>query len=397
MNEQTVRFVHSKFSQYYKRTRLKLPADLWMREWGFIFFDRYYSSKTVMRRHKAFNSGIELQNYIQDNAPAHAFHSAAIYKFPAAPMGKKEWLGADLIFDLDADHVVTEAELARCSYEDLLAVVKRETLKLIDFLLNDFGFQEEDLEVAFSGSRGYHIHITKDTVRGLGSRERREIIDYITATGLEMDTFLRATGEGDLRLIAEGWGKRLLDGMVQFMHELAELEEEEAIRKIRNTTGSGSGSSMDRRQIREVIRIAKDQTVMERIESGQIPRFSRLPAVWKGIARLVTETVRVESADRPDEPVTSDIKRLIRLPTSLHGKSSLEVKPLRVDTIPDFEPLEDAVVFGDADVKVRAIRNSNVKLKGERYELEEGEIASLPEYAALYFLCRGAAEIEIKT
>ena len=393
MNEQTVRFVHAKFKQYYKRTRLKLPADLWMREWGFIFFDRYYSSKTVMRRHKAFNSGIELQNYIRDNAPAHAFHSAAIYKYPAASMGEKEWLGADLIFDLDADHVVTEAELARCSYEDLLAVVKRETLKLIDFLLDDFGFQEEDLEVAFSGSRGYHIHITKDAVRQLGSRERREIIDYITATGLEMDTFLRATGEGDLRLIAEGWGKRLLDGMVEFMHELAELEEEEAIRKIRDS----SSSSMDRRQIREVIRIVKDPTVMERIESGQIPRFSRLPAVWKGIARLVTERVRVESADRPDEPVTSDIKRLIRLPTSLHGKSSLEVKPLRVDAIPDFEPLEDAVVFGDADVKVRAMRNSSVKLKGERYELAEGEIATLPEYAALYFLCRGAAEIELKT
>jgi len=332
-----MRFVHAKFKQYYKRTRLKLPADLWMREWGFIFFDRYYSSKTVMRRHKAFNSGTELQNYIRDNAPAHAFHSAAIYKFPAATMGKKEWLGADLIFDLDADHVVTEAELARCSYEDLLALVKRETLKLIDFLLDDFGFHEEDLEVVFSGSRGYHIHITNDAVRQLGSRERREIIDYITATGLEMDTFLRATGDGDLKLIAEGWGKRLLDGLVEFMHELAGLEEEEAIRKIRNTTGSGS--SLDRRQIKEVLRIAKDQTVMNRIESGQIPRFSRLPAIWKGIVRLVTGTVRVESADRPDEPVTSDIKRLIRLPTSLHGKSSLEVKPLRVDAIPDFEPL----------------------------------------------------------
>ena len=389
-----MRFVHAKFKQYYKRTRLKLPADLWMREWGFIFFDRYYTSKTVMRRHKAFNSGTELQSYIRDNAPAHAFHSAAIYKFPAATMGKKEWLGADLIFDLDADHVVTEAELARCSYEDLLALVKRETLKLIDFLLDDFGFHEEDLEVVFSGSRGYHIHITNDAVRQLGSRERREIIDYITATGLEMDTFLRATGDGDLKLIAEGWGKRLLDGLVEFMHELAGLEEEEAIRKIRNTTGSGS--SLDRRQIKEVLRIAKDQTVMNRIESGQIPRFSRLPAIWKGIVRLVTGTVRVESADRPDEPVTSDIKRLIRLPTSLHGKSSLEVKPLRVDAIPDFEPLEDAVIFGNPDVKVKATRNSSVKLKGERYELEGGEIATLPEYAALYFLCRGAAEIEMR-
>ncbi len=383
--------MHAKFREYYMHAELKLPVDLWMREWGFIHFDQYYPEKVVMRRHKAFNTHIELMNYIREHAPAHAFHSAAIYKYPDAPMGRKEWLGADLIFDLDADHVVSEAELPGYSHEELLRLVKRETEKLIDFLLDDFGFQEDQLELVFSGSRGYHIHITDERVRQLGSRERREIIDYLTATGLELspESFLRSTADGYLKLVAEGWGRRLFKGMVEILHELAELEEEVAIERIRKASG------MDKRQAKEVIRIANDRTVMNRIERGEIPRFSRLPAIWAGIVRLVTGTVRVESGDRPDEPVTSDIKRLIRLPTSLHGKSSLEVKPLRVDAIADFEPLNDAVVFGDSEVEVQGVRKSAIKLKDERYRLDEGETASLPEYAALYFLCRGLAELSL--
>ncbi len=356
-----------------------------MREWGFVHFDRYYPAKVVMRRHKAFNTDVELTNYIRENAPAHVYHSAAIYKYPAAPMGRKEWLGADLIFDLDADHIVS---VEKYSYEALLELVKRETQKLIDFLLNDFGFDESDLEVVFSGSRGYHIHITKDSIRQLGSTERREILDYITATGLDMDAFLKPAGDDNLTLISEGWGERLLSGLIRFLHDIADLPDEEAIVSIRKATG------MDKRQAKDVIRLARDKTVMNRIESGQIPRFSRLPAVWAGIARSVTRTVRVESADRPDEPVTSDIKRLIRLPSSLHGKSSLVVKPLEIDSIADFQPLEDAVVFGDSDTRIRATRDADIKLKGEHYRLVEGETVTLPEYVAMYFMCRGAAELE---
>ena len=108
---------------------------------------------------------------------------------------------------------------------------------------------------------------------------------------------------------------------------------------------------------------------------------------------MATNIARVKSADRPDEPVTADIKRLIRLPTSLHGKSSLEVKPIRIERFREFDPVKDAVVFGDSPVEVRIVRDSRITLRGARYEVKAGEIASLPEHVALYFMCRGAAEI----
>ena len=394
MNEQTKRFVTAKFGEYYKRTKVEIPTDLWMREWGFVLFDHYYPAKLVMRRHKAFTAEEELVHYLRENAPAHAYFSTAIYKYPTEKMANKGWLGADLIFDLDADHVIGEAEFQSYSYEDILKSVKEETWKLIDFLLNDFGFPENTIELVFSGSRGYHIHIETEQVRGLGSRERREIVDYVMATGLDINSFLVAdskdksgkkSGREDLRLIPEGWGKRVLKGLIAFLHEIETMDEKQAIKVVKSV------GAMERKKAKEILRIANDETVMSRIEKGQIPRFS--DSIWQGLSKS-SEAKYSAYADKPDAPVTADIKRLIRLPTSLHGKSSLQVKPLSIDTFDDFDPLVDAVAFGDSPVEIRVARNSSITMKGESYEVEEGEVVSVPEHAALYFICRGVAEIK---
>jgi len=395
MNEKTRLFLARRFEAYYQRarTRIRPPCELVQREWGFVLFDSQYPEKQVMRRHLAFASADDFFGYLQENAPAHAYHSAALYQNPAAEMAKKGWLGADLIFDLDADHIVDAVDLPRYSYEDLLALVKQETLKLLDFLLNDFGFAEEELELAFSGSRGYHIHVPTAAVRALGSRERREIVDYVMATGLAIDRFLvtparvvrgEKVGREDLMLLPEGWGKRVHRGLLEFLHEIAALEDEQAIRAIRQI------GVMERKKAEELIRIARDETVVKRIEEGKIPQFA--PWISAGLTRTITQLVRVKSADRVDEPVTADIKRLIRLPGSLHGKSSLLVRPLTVASLKEFEPLRDAVVFGDSPITIHAVRDSSIRLKGERYEVHGGEIVTVPEHVALYLLARGAAE-----
>lgn len=389
MDEQTRLFVKRRFEEYYRRARIELPRDFWQREWGFVHFDQYYPAKLVMRRHKSFPTRDDLLRYLREDAPAHVYYSSALYQYPGSAMAEKGWIGSDLIFDLDADHILSEADFKRSSYEELLELVKEETMKLLDFLITDFGFKEEDIELVFSGSRGYHVHIRTAEVRGLGSRERREIVDYVMGTGLEMDRFLVDAhgGEkpGDLRLVLEGWGKRLLTGLIEFLHEIAAMDEERALEEVKRV------GELDRKKALELIRIAKDETVMKRIEAGQIPRFAK--PIRTGITRMATNIARVRSADRPDEPVTADIKRLIRLPTSLHGKSSLEVKPVRIEQFEEFDPLADAVVFGDSPVNLRVVREATVTLKGERYELKAGESASLPEHVALYLMCRGAAEI----
>src|SRR5512136_760299 len=151
-----------------------------------------------MRRHKSYVSREELVDYIRSMVPAHLYHSAAYYQRPGAPtMREKSWQSADLIFDLDADHL----RKAPKSYKEMLDLVKKETLKLLDFLMGDFGLSEKNISVVFSGGRGYHIHARDPQVLELGSDERREIVDYLTGTGLEIERFINEVyiGEGSQR------------------------------------------------------------------------------------------------------------------------------------------------------------------------------------------------------
>jgi DNA primase small subunit len=97
-----------------------------------------------------------------------------------------------------------------------------------------------------------------------------------------------------------------------------------------------------------------------------------------------------------DEPVTADIRRLIRLPSSLHGGSGMRVVPLSLSEFGNFEPLNDAVVFSEKMTDIEIIsplkpQNSMVEMKGKSFTVTEGK-NTLPEYAAIYLMCRGAAE-----
>ncbi|MCJ7489245.1 MAG: DNA primase catalytic subunit PriS, partial [Thermoplasmata archaeon] len=175
------RFVMKLFAKHYTESPLDMPERFARREFGFMFFDR-----TFMMRHMAFPSRAALKKYLVEQTPSHAYYSTAYYEKPDAPtMPEKSWLGADLLFDLDADHVEGTKGL---SYEQMLGRVKREVKRLIDEFLNeDLGFDEGDLKIVFSGGRGYHVHVNSQKVLKLTSHERREIVDYVTGTGLDLD------------------------------------------------------------------------------------------------------------------------------------------------------------------------------------------------------------------
>ncbi|TAN47045.1 MAG: DNA primase catalytic subunit PriS, partial [Candidatus Methanoperedens sp.] len=226
MNFRTKSYLRKRFGDYYQASELPLPHDFTRREWGFIFFDEM--PEVVMRRHKAFSSEGEAIEYLRGMVPAHVYHSAAYYQFPGAgTMKEKKWEGADLIFDLDADHLPQKVR----SYAGMLANVKAETIKLLDFLLEDFGFDEKNIRVAFSGGRGYHIHVHEPRVLTLGSAERREIVDYIGGEVGPKEEFIFEEYMGK-KIIASfkessdgfGWGKRLSKHLISYLKNLSTKE-----------------------------------------------------------------------------------------------------------------------------------------------------------------------------
>jgi DNA primase small subunit len=61
----------------------------------------------MMVRHRGFKNAEDLNSFIRVTVPLHAYYSSAYYERPEEEMDKKGWLGADLTFDIDADHIKT--------------------------------------------------------------------------------------------------------------------------------------------------------------------------------------------------------------------------------------------------------------------------------------------------
>lgn len=396
MNALTRNFLVSKFREYYLAASLEVPPGLEAREWGFLFFD-----DSGMRRHKSFLSRSEVADWVRSMVPRHVYHSAAYYQRPGAPtMKEKLWQGADLIFDLDADHL----RRAPKSYGDMLAMVKRETQKLLDFLLSDFGFSKDSLSVVFSGGRGYHIHIRDSRVLTLGSDERREIVDYLSGRGLAMDRFIHEApmeggwGRDDARRLvapaaqAPGWGGRINRAILAFVEHLRSLDEKEAVMILSRSKGIGP------KKATSFYRSILAPGVPEELLRGNLDLFRGSAGIWKLVLVecLDSEGVKVgfnldEERGETDEPVTADVRRLIRCPGSLHGGSGFRVTPLTLSSLEDFDPLEDAVIFGDDPVTVEVLKPFTTQMCNETYRLTEGP-AEVPLHAAVFLMARGVAE-----
>lgn len=377
MKAATLEFLRQRFSGYYQKEPIVPPSSLARREWGFLMFDT--SGETRMRRHIAFGSSQEVGEYVRSFTPAHIYYSGAYYETPGAPtMDAKHWTGADLIFDLDADHIV------RGAYDLMLTRVREETIKLLAMLTDELGFSMDLIEVVFSGGRGYHIHVKDPAVRGWGSAERREMIDYVCGIGIDPGRFLAASSPSP-----RGWRRRYIDAMSEYLSWLQGLPAEEAMAEIERLDGV-SETAAERF-------LAAAPEMLRKIREG-VPVNQNDRVIWPVIRALAKApdgafaTRLKQKAALADEPVTTDVKRLIRLPSSLHGGSGFRVTRLLPDELADFDPLVDAVVFGEKDVLVDCAVKGSMKLLGNTYALEKSSF-TVPEALAVFLCCRGMAEI----
>ncbi|MCL2712875.1 MAG: DNA primase catalytic subunit PriS, partial [Methanomassiliicoccaceae archaeon] len=179
--DQNSRFLLKAFRRYYKSNAPVLPERFGRREFGFMFFDR-----TFVQRHMGFSKADDIRRFLIAQVPSHCYYSTAYYRQPDAPtMEEKMWLGADLVFDLDADHLKGAENM---TYSEMLLRIREEMINLVDsFICGDLGFTEKEVSIVFSGGRGYHAHVSSPKVLSLGSAERREIVDHVTSKGLSMD------------------------------------------------------------------------------------------------------------------------------------------------------------------------------------------------------------------
>jgi len=374
MNPATTAFIRQRFTEYYRNAMLLSPSSLEQREWGFVLFNPN-DTEMRMRRHMAFPERSVLFDYIKNLVPSHIYYSSAYYEKPDAPtMAEKGWCGADLIFDLDADHIF------KGPYDQMLSRVKTETEKLLAMLTQELGVDTKQIELVFSGGRGYHVHIRDLAFRGWGSAERREFVDYVCGIGI--DPAIQLSGS----VSSHGWPARFRSALSEYLTWLGSLSEENALNHLISIEGVGKDSA--------VTFLKKRTEILAEMPNRIDPVFFK-DRVIKAIVNEQDGEFRKrlnEKAALADEPVTTDTKRLIRMPTSLHGGSGMRVQPLEIRDLPDFDPLTDAVVFSSRDVHVDVKFSLAMPMLGSTYQIQKG-ISTVPEAVAVFLCCRGIAEI----
>ncbi len=366
-------FVRKKFSQHYERFSPSVyrVSD---REFGFGGWD-----KKIESRHASFRNNDELKSFLVRNTPLYISYSVAFYEFPEArPMEKKNWKGAELVFDLDADHLPLACIQKHgkgwvCG--ECLKAVKSETIKLIeDFLIPDFGLKKEEIAVNFSGNRGYHCHVSSEDVLGLDNYARREAVDYITGSGLDEGGvfYKEGTKMKGPQLGEGGWRGKIARIFIEKL-EAGKLDELGVITRTANRF------------------YEKKEEVRKGVANGNwdVVSLKNAGEFWMGIA----EKLKVGIGDQIDQMVTADATKLIRMPESLHGETGLIAK--KTKSISEFDPLKDAVVFdlsGKANgVRVKVSKAPAFRLGEREFGPYDNYTLTLPEAAAIYLLCKKAA------
>jgi DNA primase small subunit len=390
--------VQAHFRAYYQKVGAFTPSRLTEREFGFMFFD-----KGFVRRHIGFQSEAELRRFLVNQVPAHAYHSTAYYAKPgASTMDLKEWRGADLIFDLDADHLKGAEKM---TYQQMLAQVKKEMIHLLDdFILGDLGFREDEVLVCFSGGRGYHAHVHSPKVHMLRSHERSEIVDFVAGTDLDLDwVFTKKVAlSKDFKVAKKdyvsykmpdpesgGWRGRMRRGLLDMLEDIEYLEYMEAKARYPALAHMKEGTYQGIKDDLFIARGAKRGIDLLRDGANLDVIHDRNQAAF---LEWVREELPPRLGAQVDEPVTRDIKRLIRLPGSLHGKTGLRVVPMKASQLKGFEPLRDALSPELLGQSVRIVVNEGVDIEIGGRHIVSGE-RELPSNLAIFLLLRKMAAL----
>jgi DNA primase small subunit len=369
------------FKEYYFKYSkyIETPARIKQREFGMHFELR------GMVRHLPFNTRGELLAAIIRDVPLDVYCSNAYYRFPAAPIHEKIFLGAYLIFDIDAKDLnlacvpshsylvctrcgkaypptKSEASCTACGNnkfdrasipcKNCIDSAKDQVRRLISMLKNDFGIQDKRILIYFSGNNGFHIHVNDNSFLALDSSCRMEIADYISGNGL----------------MAESVGVRK-DGNVS----------REGFRiKIPN---SGVWSGWRYKTINKLGLKDDDPS------NTHFYSIVKKKGGYNGF-RDAIKNITEELGAKIDRQVSADIHRIFRMPGTLNSKSGL--CKIRCRDLDSFK-LADACFLSEEYIKVHMKTQVELKLKGRSKHITK-ELEELPTYEAVYLISKGLAE-----
>lgn len=374
------KWLSEKFAKYYSNHFIDV-FEVEKREFGFGSYD-----KKIEFRHLAFSNNIELNEKLKKDGPLYISCSCAYYKYPAArPMAKKEYLGGDLTFDLDAPEDKAIAPFIKSS---VLEEMKNKVFNLIEILEDDFGLSKKDIYINFSGSRGYHIWVFNEKTKNLKREARRELIDYIDGKNIILSNFFSLKESKIYGPKPTDYGYK--GKIAKFVSSI--LEDESKSAKF-----FSKGLNLSKFKQKYLDDISKGDWTFLAVKLNPL----KSPNLEKSYLLLVNKiselfssfnnfnlTKKVEA----DSVVTFDTSKLLRVPNSLHGGSGLVAKS--VNNLDNFEPFKHALAFSMQDViKIKTLVDIPEQEFGNCTfsEIKKDQILEIQEAYAIYLICKKTA------
>lgn len=283
--------------------------SLIQREFGFDHMGRGPND-----RYRVFQNTDYLRKFMRYRAPFAAYSSVAFYHKPRRRDG---WIKAELVFDVDAKDIPIRSCGCDNVCEICLNQAKDIVQGLVDTLKGDLGLSE--IHVVYSG-RGYHIRVQDDLVNGVDSDVRSQVVKYLVGADVPRSEYSHNGMKYNLEhfTIPFGYPQVFTDRVKQ---------------AILAVNPSMELDGVNQKLIKDAIKhsglLESDQWGIFRKNIGP-QRYAKLV---KGIASLNLTLV--------DAKVSIDLKRILRLPSSLH--SGVSMKCTLIKNLETFDPFEDAV------------------------------------------------------
>ncbi len=265
-------------------------------------------------RYKVFRTPDLLKRFLKVRTPFAAYCSVAFYD---KPRRRDKWTKAELVFDVDAKDI----PIRTCECEGVCEICLNEAREIvcgiIDTLKEDLGLK--NIHIVYSG-RGYHIRVLDDDVTHVNSDVRSQIVKYLVGAEVPENEYSLDFEKVSYEHFVIPFGypnvftKRVKYSILH-LNEHSNLEE------------------VNKKLIRDVLKnrhlIEDDNWGLFKNKIGPL----RYKKVVNGIASMNMSLV--------DAKVSIDLKRILRLPSSLH--SMVSMKCMEVKNIETFDPFKEAV------------------------------------------------------
>jgi DNA primase small subunit len=426
-------------SVYYADADLRM-SDVPNRE----FMCRY---ERFSKRHMHFPTLDTLKQELVRRPPYHLYAGAALYldaefrdtsKLDAwvdpegdglqepGSMLKKGRQGTDLFFDLDCDHLPGVS-----GYMNSLESIGKDALRLHDdFLIEDYGWTEDDIDIRFSGSRGFHFYIEDPSARRMSQNERTMIQNHVLGNGLTRSALLEERQRHSNKWGVErasynlhstewsGWASRFTKtyfDMCKDLLVLPSVEEREAT--IRSWWPRKTGSSkpgffkrpkwvatdkdgkltdppkrVNGRAVSPIVEMLTNRRIVKRVaDSGNLTwGFNTVGLTGVSAQKSFIEMVVQQAQQRYGceiDPLTDDITRQLRVPGSLHLGKGLPCFSIEKELLEDIPTLlmKASEITGSQMVSTRLYNDVTIDI-GRDASYSAG-IHELPRWKALMLVC----------